>query len=519
MKKITFFLVALIVACVAISSCEGDDVNDLTASIDAPSGLDLIFNITQDNTGLVTISPSGQSVSTFEVFYEDGTGESTVLALGQNAERNYPEGTFPVRVIATSLNGEQTEFTKDLTVSFRAPENLSITITESATSNLGIEVTAMADFETSFEVDFGEDPSIAPVVFMEGDDPVTYEYATTGTFTVTVTALSGGAATTETTEVVMIEDPVILPLDFESTTLDYGLIGFEAGVSIVDNPDVSAGNSSSNVVSIEKVGTQTFGGVVVPLSGLIDFSESTNFRMKTWSPMPVGTKVTLKVENADGSIDSEDFEAFTTTMNEWETLFFDTTGLDTTQPFSRFVVFFDLGAPPTGDINFFDDIELADGPPILLPLDFEDERRVYDIGTNEGGFSIVPNPVSGMGNTSNTVLQFDRPATGPNNFSLVAIVVDQAVTFDSSTTFTLNVYSPRAGLPVWLKIERIGDGAVFQEVTSVTTSVENAWETLTFTNFSGTSTEDLRNMVIFFDPLSETTEAETIFIDDLIQLN
>lgn len=518
MKNLKFLFVSILLVFVATTSCESDEDTDLGTAIEAPSGLDVIFNITQDNSGLVTISPSGVNVSSFEVFFADGTGESEVLALGQNAERMYAEGSYPVRVVATNLNGDTTELTKNLDVSFRAPENLVITVTESSVSNFGVSVSATADFETAFEVTFGEDPALAPVAFMEGDT-VDYDYNGTGTYTITVTALSGGAATTETTEVVMIVDPVSLPLDFESTTLNYNLINFESAVSIIANPDISSGNDSASVVSIEKTGTQTFGGVVVPLSAPIDFSGPQNLRMKTWSPMPVGTKVTIKLENVDGSIASADYEAFTTVSSEWETLFFDTVGLDTTQPFSRFVVFFDLGAAPTGDVNYFDDIELAEGPPILLPLDFEDPNRIYNIGTNNGGFSIVANPVPDVVNSSSTVLQFDRNATGPNNFALVAIVVDQPVVFNSNTSFTLKVYSPRAGLPVWLKVERIGNGGLFQEVTSVTTTVANGWEELTFNSFTGNTTNDLRNIVIFFDPLQATSAPETIYIDDLIKIN
>jgi hypothetical protein len=518
MKNIKFLFVALLVASVALWSCESDDNTDLSLALEAPTDLGLIFNITQDNSGLVTISPSGMDVTNFEVFYSDGTGESIVLLLGENAQRNYAEGTYPVRVVAHNLGNKTTEYTRDLVVSFRAPENLVITVSESATSNYGISVNATADFETSFEVTFGEDPSLPAVLFME-DDVVTYDYSGIGTFTITVTALSGGAAVTQVTEVVIIEDPVTLPLDFESSTLNYNLGNFEANVSIINNPYVTADNNSAKVVSIEKTGVQTFGGVVVPLSGPIDFSGPQSLRMKTWSPMPLGTKVTIKMENSDGSIASAEYDTFTTKVDEWETLFFDTIGLDTTQPFIRFVVFFDLGGVPSGDVNYFDDIELAEGPPILLPLDFEDANRIYDIGTNNGAFSIIPNPFPDMANNSSTVLQFDRNATGTNSFALVAIVLDQPVVFSGATSFTLKVYSPRAGLPVWLKIERVGNGGLFQEVTSVTTTVANGWEELTFNSFTGSTTSDLRNVVIFFDPLAATSGPETIYIDDLIKTN
>jgi hypothetical protein len=518
MKNIKFLFVALFVASAALWSCESDDNTDLSLALEAPKNLDLIFNITQDNSGLVTISPSGVDVTTFEVFYTDGTGESIVLALGENAQRSYVEGTYPIRVVATNLGSKTTEFTKELVVSFRAPEDLVVTVSESATSNYGVSVSASANYETSFEVTFGEDSTLPAVLFMEGD-VVNYDYSGVGTFTITVTALSGGAAVTEITEIVIIEDPVTLPLSFESSTLNYNLIPFEAAVSIIPNPDTAVGNPSTNVISIEKTGALTYGGVVVPLSGPIDFSGPQSLRMKTWSPMPVGTKVTVKMENSNGSISTADYEAFTTKTGEWETLFFDTTGLDATQPFSRFVVFFDLGGAPSGDVNYFDDIELADSPPILLPLDFEDANRLYNIGTNNGAFSIIPNPVPDAVNSSTTVMQFDRPATGPNNYSLVAIVLDRPVVFNSATSFTLKVYSPRAGLPVWLKIERVGNGSLFQEVTSVTTTVTNGWEELTFNSFSGTEVSDLRNIVIFFDPLAATGSAETIYIDDLIKTN
>lgn len=512
MKNIKFLFVVLLVLSTAIYSCESDEERDLSAAIGPPLNLDLTFKITQDNTGLVTISPSGENVSSFEVFYGDGSDESIILPLGENAERTYPEGSFQVTLIATSLSGETTEFVKTLDVSFRAPENLAITVTESASSNFGVSVMATADFETSFEVTFGEDPALAPVAFMEGDT-VDYDYNGTGTYTITVTALSGGAATTTVTETVVIEDPVELPLDFESTTLNYNLINFESAVSIIANPDVSPSNNSTRVVSIEKTGTQTFGGVVVPLSGPIEFFQNQNLLMKTWSPMPIGTKVTIKLENADGSIASADYEAFTTVNSDWETLSFNINGLDTTQPYSRFVVFFDLGNAPTGDVNYFDDIQLA------VSVDFEDPNITYPTGTNNGAFAIIPNPFPDLVNGSSTVLQFDRPATGPNNFSLVAIELQEAVSFLPNTSFTLKVYSPRAGLPVWLKIERVGNGGLFQEVTSVTTTVANGWEELTFTNFSGNTTDDLRNVVIFFDPLQSTTVSETIYIDDLIKTN
>ncbi|MEI2421144.1 hypothetical protein V6O07_12795, partial [Arthrospira platensis SPKY2] len=49
----------------------------------------------------------------------------------------------------------------------------------------------------------------------------------------------------------------------------------------------------------------------------------------------------------------------------------------------------------------------------------------------------------------------------------------------TDTRMTVRVYSPDAGIPVLLKVEDAGNPAVFVETLSSTT-VANAWETLTF---------------------------------------
>ncbi len=346
-------------------------------------------------------------------------------------------------------------------------------------------------------------------------------YSAVGTYDITVIALSGGTANATATETVTIQDdPVELPLTFESLPSTFVLGNFEANAAIVANPDPGASNTSSNVVSLEKTGTLTFGGVNITTSAPIDFSSQTGIRMKVLSPMPAGTRVTIKFETIVGfGGPALELDAFTTKVNEWETLYYDFSAIDMSEQWRNFVIFFDLGNAPTGDVNYFDDIEQADGPPIVLPLDFEDDRRQYNIGTNNAGFTILPNPVPGGINSSATVMEIDRPATGPNNFSLVAIVLDEAVEFDSDPIFKLKVYSPRVGLPVWLKFERVGDNSIAAGEIRKTTTVANQWEEIEY-DFTGSPSDlDLRNVVIFFDPLNATSASEVIYIDDLIQTN
>ena len=83
-----------------------------------------------------------------------------------------------------------------------------------------------------------------------------------------------------------------LPLTFDADAVEYQTFGFGAPdgssaipVSIVDNPDASAENASSQVLSIEKVvGAQVWAGVAMPLASVIDFSGSPMLFATVWSP-------------------------------------------------------------------------------------------------------------------------------------------------------------------------------------------------------------------------------------------
>ncbi|MGB3590781.1 MAG: PKD domain-containing protein [Nonlabens sp.] len=520
MKKFIYIISALFLAIVMVG-CEDDDRQDLASQIGVPSDLGLEFNITQDNSGSVTISPSGANVSRFEVFYGDGTGDSIELDLGENAQRTYEEGNYQVRLVAYSLSGESIEFTRELVVSFRAPENLAITVTRDPASNFVVNVAATADFATSYSVTFGEDPALAPVTFMEGES-VDYTYSSTGTFDVTVTAFSGGAAVTTGVEMITVTDPVELPITFDSPTLNYNLSFFNSTGGIIDNPDRAiGGNNSEKVVSIQKT-ADVFGGVIVPASDPIDFTTLNGLRMKVWSPMPVGTKVTVKLETVVGfgGPATRDYEAFTTKQGEWESLFFDMSDIDTTIDFTQFVIFFDLGNQPTGDINYFDTIELADGAAFVLPMTFENPDVNYaNFAFNNASVAVVSNPFPGGINTSSTVTEFVRPATGGFAFPGVVYFPDEPLNFTTNgSIFKVKVYSTRPNTRVLFKIENASDGGNSEELAAVTTTT-NQWEELVF-DFSSLNIDTnrlIQNIVLFFDPEPAFANPQTYYFDDVTQ--
>jgi hypothetical protein len=152
-----------------------------------------------------------------------------------------------------------------------------------------------------------------------------------------------------------------LPLDFESASLTYAFTDFDGGnATVVTNTQSSGINTSSKVGKMVKSAGQPWGGSWIALANPIDFSGSTTFRMKVYSPR-VGAKVLLKVENqTDGAINFEK-EVTTTVANGWEDLTFDFSAIDKSKSYQKIVLIFELGTIGDGSSNFtflFDDIRL-----------------------------------------------------------------------------------------------------------------------------------------------------------------
>ncbi len=352
-----------------------DDVSFVqTAATSAKLGA--MFTITQDNTGLVTITPNGEGVASFEIAYGHGTAGPVKVLPGGSTSKVYPEGVYDVKITGTNVAGVSTTVTQKLTVTFRAPENLEVTAVIDPANKYKVNVSAKALYETFFQVYFGDVANEVPTNFLEGQT-ISKTYARTGSYTVRVVALSGGAATTTFTRVITIVDPVVLPVTFESTSINYAWNDFSGGnVTVVANPHNNAGNPSTRVARMVKNAGDPWGGSWIGLGGPIDFSANKVFRMKVFSPR-VGAKVLLKVENAGNGNIAFEREVLTTVANAWEDLAFDYRTINASNEYHNIVVIFDNGTPGDGSANFtffMDDIRLTDAMPnsrIDLPVTFD----------------------------------------------------------------------------------------------------------------------------------------------------
>ncbi|MFS4483477.1 hypothetical protein ACKGJY_10695 [Hyunsoonleella sp. 2307UL5-6] len=509
------YLTSLALVCLFISCAE--DNNDLSfiEEVVAPSNITAQFQITQDNSGLVTITPNAEGAVSYNITPGDGSDVVSVLQ-GENFDNIYTEGTYTVQIEATGITGLKTIASQDLTVSFKAPENLEISADIDASNPFIINVSATADFATSYLVYFDTANADEEPTALASGETVSFEYPSVGDYTIRVVALSGGAETSEVTQDVSITSPTELPIDFEAFDANtfQGFGG--ASNAVIDNPDTN-GNLSSKVGQIIKGAGETWAGNVITLSSPIDFSTKKAMTMDVWSPR-AGGKMILKIENLDdGNIFYEN-EVTLTGNSAWEQATFDLSGIDTSNTYQKVVVFFDFGTMGDGSADwtfYIDNIKqdvIAAGPSVT-PLTFE---TPYALSSFDGGdISVVANPDTN-GNASNTVLQMVKNAG--QVWAGSKITIDEPFVLGNSETITVKVWSPRAGLNVLMKFEDAvpwPDVSATAEITA-TTTVANAWEELTFTFPSIDTSIDWFNMVLIMDNGTEGDGSEnfTIYLDD-----
>jgi hypothetical protein len=513
------YILTLSILLATLAGCQKEKFEDVSfaANGKAPDSLSVLFEITQDNTGLVTITPNGVGAISYDVYYGHGSTTPVKVAAGKNTTHIYPEGVYNVKLVGYSVNGKMTEMTKQLTVAFRAPENLQVTATIDPANNYKVNVSATALYETNFRVFFGASPNETPVTFLEGQT-VSYTYAATGTYNIRVVAQSGGAATSQQIVPITIVDPILLPLTFESPTINYNWFNFDGGnVTVINNPQATGINTSSKVARMVKNAGQPWGGSFLTLSSNIDFSANKIFRMKVFSPR-VGAKVLLKVENsANGAINFEK-EVLTTVANAWEDMVFDYRTINASQNYNRIVVIFDNGTMGDGSANFtflMDDIRLVNTLPLSLPLDFESTSTNFNWFDFDGGnATVVPNPQINGINTSSRVGRMIKNAGQPWGGSFLTL--SQPMDFSVNKVFRMKVFSPRVGAKVLLKVENSTNSNINFE-KEVTTSIANAWEDLVF-DYSGINAANVYDRIVLIFELGTPGDGSanfTFLFDDI----
>jgi len=364
MKKsnLIYGLLILLAAGTGCAKEEGidDDISFVNSA--GSSGITNSFNISNDNSGIVKITPNGTGVSRYTVqFGHTGTGAGSQDILpGESASHAYPEGTYTVTIVSYDLAGKSTTTTYPLTVTYRAPENVSVSV------NADVKISAIADYANSFTVFYGDVPNEVGTPLAVGATLPPHIYPAGGPYTLKVVANSGGAATTTVTRVMFG-----LPLSFEVPGMNY-FFGTFGGVnfSTVDNPNPSGINTSAKVGKYEKPnGAETWSGTYSPLDIPINMAHGKKLKMLVYNPSAgnVGKRINVELEwGADGTNAPPNGVAVLkvpiTTSGAWEELTFDFAtipAVPSTARFTQLVLRFNDGASGLGEVFYVDNIRIT----------------------------------------------------------------------------------------------------------------------------------------------------------------
>ncbi|WP_158826872.1 hypothetical protein [Mucilaginibacter lacusdianchii] len=529
MKAIKYFL-SITLLLVIVTGCKKDSFND-TSLVEGgadPAKLSVMFDITQDNTGLVTITPSGEGVASYDVYYGDSGANYMKVTPGKSIQHTYAEGLYNVKIVGHSLTGKTAEITQPLTVSFRAPENLKTSITS---NGLAVNIGATALYETMFHVYYGDEADKNPEPydsFLEGQ-AATHTYATAGTYTVRIVALSGGKATTQYTETIKVGKQIDLPLTFDDANYDYTTSNFGGNTSAIATDPA---NGANKVLMVTKpAGAETWAGTTLGTANgfatkIPVTATNSKMSMRIYSPA-AGLVIKLKLEDHTNGNNAVETDVMTTKANQWETLTFDfkqnsagTPALNPAFTYDKASVFFDFNAGGTGKVFYMDDLMFMapvapPAPKLSLPLTFEDPLLKYAFSDFDGGATtIIDNPFATGINTSSKVGKMVKNAGQTWGGSVIAL--DAPIDFSTKKTFKMKVYSPRVGAKILLKVENLNSGSINFE-KEVTTTVANGWEELTFDYSAINTANTYQKIVLILDngTAGNGSANYTIYFDDI----
>ena len=522
-------IITIMIGIVVFTGCEDDDVSYILQDISAPENLEAVFDVTQDDTGLVTITPSAEGASVFEVYFGDVEDETpTQVQPGSTAQNTYSEGEYQVRIVAKGLTGLTSELVQNLVIAFRTPENLMVDITQNPQNPAEVTITSTADFATVFDVFFGVAEDEEPVSAMPGE-AISFTYAAPGKYQLKVIAKGAGAATVEFTQTIVVpeaSDPVSLPITFDVPTVNYALGTFNgASFEVVDNPDLSGANTSdSRVGAITNAGVNFEGGAY-NLGTAVDFSgNNKTIRMKFWSQIAV--PVLLKFEGGlNGERENEVVANHGGTG--WELLEFDfaTNAIKSfidgsqgvgepfvpTGQYGTVVIFVD-GPGTTAGTFYIDDVEQAASSPMqeISVQNFEGTPPEFTVFGNIAATEVIDNPDPSGSNTSAKVARLTKTA-GSEPWA-GTFFETETLNITSNPFIKVQTWSPKSGITVKLKLEN-ADASITHEVDIINTT-SNAWEELTY-DFSDAPAADYMRVVIFFD-FGTPGDDSLYYYDDVI---
>lgn len=484
-----------------------EEINSLQFISDAepPSNVSALFDITTDNSGRVSITPIGEGVAQFEILPGDGTSVPKVLRPGETMTHTYREGDFGVKIKAMGLTGLASESTQNLKVSFRAPENLVVTVQKDPVQTKTVYVTARADFATSYEVLFGDEPNAKPQVGNIGST-IPHTYVNDGTYTIQVTAKSGGAATTVYRENVTVVGRTLpnvsAPVPVTRNSTDVISI-FSDSYPTLSNVNYYPNWGQSTTFGTLKIGTNE----VIQYGNLnyqgIDFNQTINastmqfLHLDVWTTDVKALEV-FPISRATG----ERNVVRNLTANAWNSLDiplseFTSQGLSMADLFQIKLVGSPFAPAGFGTI-FVDNIYFYRNPPAGSTTslqNFEGNAPTFTVFGNIAMTEVINNPDKSGENLTDRVARLTK-SVGSETWAGTFFELPNPINLSGNSKITMKSWSPKTGRVIKMKLEN-QDASITHEV-DVPTTKANGWETLSY-DFSRAPRANYVRVVVFYD--------------------
>jgi hypothetical protein len=314
--KILKYTLGLSLIVLTLFGCTSDDDNtDFVNQIEAPTNVSASVRVTQDNTGLVTITPLAEGVTTFNIGFGDNSEPSGVILPGGSVDHVYEEGTYEATITANGLNGLSTTITQQIVVSFQAPEILEVIIENDPALSKTVNVTVTADYAMFYEVDFGEDDSIDPSSANIGET-ISYTYQEAGIYTITIEAMGAAIETTtysEDFEVTAILQPLASAPTPPSRAEEDVISIFSSVYNDVPDtnyfPDWGQGGQGSGWAMFDLGGDQmlqyvnlSYQGIALADGTSVDVSNMESLHLDVWTADAVTDIEVSLINNASGTV-------------------------------------------------------------------------------------------------------------------------------------------------------------------------------------------------------------------------
>nr|WP_288834206.1 hypothetical protein [uncultured Flavobacterium sp.] len=541
MKKIKY-ITSFIVAAMIFSCSTENDLIDLD-TLGAPTNISALTTVTQDNTGKVTFLPKGEGVTKYEIYFGDETTTPAYVNPGATVDHVYKEGTYNAKIVGTTLNGKRTEVTQQVVVSFKAPQNLVVTIENDLAVSKKVNVVATADYALFYDVYFGEAGKPDPISVNNGE-PVSYTYQNAGVYTIRVVSKSAAIQTTEFSQqftVTVVNKPFTsAPTPPNRQAADVISIYGSKYTNVAGTnyfPDWGQAGQGSSWTEFDLNGDKMLNYIKLSYQGIaladgttIDVSGMEFIHMDVWTAdlQKIETSLISKT-NGEKPVVKD------LTANQWTSIdipisAFTSQGLTVADIFQlKFV-----GTPWAGGSVFIDNIYFYKTPSALIemPIDFESTTLTYPwAGFGAADFGAIPaavidNPDKSGNNLSNKVVKIEKPS-GAQVWAGASLNLDAKVDFTKGTKVKVNVWSPKVGAKILFKMEvstspKDGNGnpTVFVEIEA-TTTVANSWQVLTFdlTSSAAFNTANAYDRVILFPDFGVNGTGTTYYFDDIKQSN